>query len=779
MAQVHLSVRQLVEFLLQTGSIDSRFSGFDRAAEGARIHRRLQRAEGKGYDAEVYLKQEYTVKGVEYLIDGRADGIFTEDGLVTVDEIKTVTVPLEEITEDMQPVHWAQGQVYAAIYARQQDLEAIRVRLTYFQVDEEKIVRFSRRFTANELDSFVEDLLTRYAPWAKRARSWQEQRTGSLQALRFPFSEYRAGQRALAAGVYRTLRDGQRLLCQAPTGIGKTISTLFPALKAMGEGCDGRIFYLTARSTTRAAAEGALARLRENQLELRLKSITLTAKDKVCLLEKRECTPEACPYARGYYDRLRDALWQALDEDDFTRAKLEELARRFTLCPFEFGLDVSLWCDVIVGDYNYLFDPVVNLKRFFDAGGDHLFLVDEAHNLPDRARDMHSAGLCKSEVFRCVKLLGKGRGKLKTALNRLNRAFIDLRHQCEEEPGHTFFSAPALTEFDRCVSRVTGPMEEWLEEHREGEAHDTMLDLYFELRQYLRAAEWYDDHFVTQVSAGGSEVRVWQLCLDPSAFVDASLSKGRGAVLFSATLSPAGYFKDILGCTEAKTAALPSPFDSARLGLFCAADVSTRYKDRAQSLEAIARYLHAMAAGQKGNYIAFFPSYSYLAQVREVFCRLFPEVETLVQEAGMDDSAREDFLARFTPAAALLGFGVLGGVFGEGVDLVGRRLIGAAIVGVGLPQVGPRQEMLRRYFDQTRGDGFDYAYRFPGFNKVLQAAGRVIRTAEDKGVVLLIDDRFAAAGYRQLFPEQWRHCRYLYGPEELTEQLSAFWGCDE
>lgn len=779
MAQVHLSVRQLVEFLLQTGSIDSRFSGFDRAAEGARIHRRLQRAEGKGYDAEVYLKQEYTVEGVEYLIDGRADGIFTEDGLVTVDEIKTVTVPLEEITEDMQPVHWAQGQVYAAIYARQQDLEAIRVRLTYFQVDEEKIVRFSRRFTANELDSFVEDLLTRYAPWAKRARSWQEQRTGSLQALRFPFSEYRAGQRALAAGVYRTLRDGQRLLCQAPTGIGKTISTLFPALKAMGEGCDGRIFYLTARSTTRAAAEGALARLRENQLELRLKSITLTAKDKVCLLEKRDCTPEACPYARGYYDRLRDALWQALDEDDFTRAKLEELARRFTLCPFEFGLDVSLWCDVIVGDYNYLFDPVVNLKRFFDAGGDHLFLVDEAHNLPDRARDMHSAGLCKSEVFRCVKLLGKGRGKLKTALNRLNRAFIDLRHQCEEEPGHTFFSAPALTEFDRCVSRVTGPMEEWLEEHREGEAHDTMLDLYFELRQYLRAAEWYDDHFVTQVSAGGSEVRVWQLCLDPSAFVDASLSKGRGAVLFSATLSPAGYFKDILGCAEAKTAALPSPFDPARLGLFCAADVSTRYKDRQQSLEAIARYLHAMAAGQKGNYIAFFPSYSYLAQVYEVFCRLFPEVETLVQEAGMDDSAREDFLARFTPDAALLGFGVLGGVFGEGVDLVGRRLIGAAIVGVGLPQVGPRQEMLRRYFDQTRGDGFDYAYRFPGFNKVLQAAGRVIRTAEDKGVVLLIDDRFAAAGYRQLFPEQWRHCRYLYGPEELTEQLSAFWGKDE
>lgn len=779
MTQVHLSVRQLVEFLLQTGSIDSRFAGFDRAAEGARIHRRLQRAEGKGYDAEVYLKQEYTVEGVDYLIDGRADGIFTEDGLVTVDEIKTVTVPLEDITEDMQPVHWAQGQVYAAIWAHQQGLTEIAVRLTYFQVDEEQIIRFSRHFTAEELDLFVKDLLARYAPWAKRAQSWQEQRTDSLQALRFPFSEYRGGQRAMAAGVYRTLRDGQRLFCQAPTGIGKTMSTLFPALKVMGEGCDGRIFYLTARTTARTAAEGALARLRQSQPELRLKSITLTAKDKVCLLEKRECTPDACPYARGYYDRVRDALWQALDEDDFTRAKLEELARRHTLCPFEFGLDVSLWCDVIVGDYNYLFDPVVNLKRFFESGGDHLFLVDEAHNLPDRARDMHSAGLCKSDVFRCSKLLGKGRSKLKTALNRLNRAFIDLRHQCEEQPEHTFFSAPALTEFDRCVSRVTGPMEEWLEEHREGEAHDTLLDLYFDLRQYLRVAEWYDDHFVTRVSAGSSEVRVWQLCLDPSAFVDASLAKGRGAVLFSATLSPAGYFKDILGCADAKTAALPSPFDPAKLGLFCAADVSTRYKDRQQSLEAIARYLHAMAAGQKGNYIAFFPSYSYLSQVHEVFCRLFPETETLVQESGMDETAREAFLARFAPGAALLGFGVLGGVFGEGVDLVGQRLIGAAIVGVGLPQVGPRQEMLRRYFEQTRGDGFDYAYRFPGFNKVLQAAGRVIRTAGDKGVVLLIDDRFAAAGYRLLFPEHWRNCRYLYGSEELAEQLSAFWGRDE
>ena len=781
MDRVHLSARELVEFLLQRGSIDSRGAGFDRAAEGARIHRRLQRAAGKGYEVEVYLKQEYQAEGLDWLIDGRADGIFAENGLVTVDEIKTVTTPLEEITEEMQPVHWAQGQVYAAIYARQKGLEEIAVRLTYFQVDEEQIIRFTRRYTAGELEDFMAGLLREYAPWAKRARDWQQQRTESLQALAFPFGEYRTGQRAMAAAVYRTLRDGQRLLCQAPTGIGKTMSALFPALKVLAGGCEGRVFYLTARTTARAAAESALARLRQSQPDLRLKSITLTAKDKVCLLEKRECTPEACPYANGYYDRLREALWQALDEDDFTRPRLEELARRHTLCPFEFGLDLSLWCDVIVGDYNYLFDPVVSLKRFFEAGGDHLFLVDEAHNLPDRAREMHSASLEKSQVYRCVKLLGKGRGRPKTALNRLNRAFIELRRRCEEQPERTFFSAEALEDFRRLVERAAGPLEEWLEEHREGEAREELLELYFALREYLRVAEWYDEHFVTQVSAHGAEVRVSQLCLDPAPFVDASLAKGRGAVLFSATLSPAAYFRDILGCTEAKNALLPSPFDPARLGLFCAADVSTRYRDRQQSLEAIARYLHALVAGQRGNYIAFFPSYTYLAQVHEVFCRLFPQVETLVQQAGMDETAREDFLARFSPDAdaALLGFGVLGGVFGEGVDLAGSRLIGAAIVGVGLPQVGPRQEMLRRYFDDTRGDGFDYAYRFPGFNKVLQAAGRVIRTPADRGVVLLIDDRFAAPAYRQLFPAHWRHCRYLYGPAELTEQLAAFWEAEE
>ncbi len=782
MEQVHLSVRQLVEFLMQTGSIDSRFSGFDRANEGARIHRKLQKQAGPGYEAEVYLKQEYQVEQVPYLVDGRADGIFTgEEGTVTIDEIKTVTIPLDQIQEDMKPVHWAQGQVYAAIYARQNELEQTAVQLTYYQVDEEVTVRFCRRYTRQELEDFVTDLLRQYAPWAKRAARWTQQRNEALRRLAFPFAEYRAGQYAMAGAVYRTFRDGGRLLCQAPTGIGKTISTLFPALKAVGEGCGERAFYLTARTTTRQAAESALALLRRDWPDLPVKNITLTAKDTICMLEKRECIPESCPYANGYYDRIRDVLWQALDQNVFTRQDLEQLAQQYKVCPFELGLDLSLWCDVIVGDYNYLFDPVVSLRRFFESGGDYLFLVDEAHNLPDRAREMHSASLTKSQVHEAKKALGKGRSKLKTALNKLNNAFIEMRHQCDEQPGRTFFEKPARTELNRLISRMNAPLEEWLEEHREGELHDQMLTLYFDLRAYLRVAETYDDHYVTQISAYGTEVRVSQLCLDPSEFLDQNFASGRGAVLFSATLSPMDYYRDILGCGEAKCAALPSPFDAANLGLYCAADVSTRYKDRDSSIEPVARYLYQLCQSRVGNYMAFFPSYSYLKQVQERFEELYPQVRTLVQQPGMEESEKQSFLEQFVPSPSetLLAFGVLGGVFGEGIDLAGDRLIGTAIVGVGLPQVNPRQEILRDYFEETRGSGFAYAYQYPGFNKVLQAAGRVIRTASDRGIVLLIDGRFAQSQYRRLFPAHWAHCRYCYGPDELANQLSAFWNRPE
>ena len=435
----------------------------------------MQRAAVKeypDYEAEAALRQEFGCEGITYTLEGRADGLFTDrDGMRTIDEIKTTTLPPEFITGEQSPEHWAQAQCYAAIYALQNDLPAMRVRLTYYQVDEELEFNFTHDYTAEALQDIVQGLLTQYAPWARRAAAWQRDRRASLQALTFPFAGYRPGQRAMIGAVYKTCCEGGQLLCQAPTGIGKTMSVLFPALKALEDG--GPVFYLTARGTTRAAAENAVAVLHDHDASLKLRSVTLTAKDKICLQDRRECTPEACPYANGYFDRVKTALWDGLDTPTLTADALRELARRHRVCPFELGL--GLWCDVVIGDYNYLFDPVVHLARFFESRGDYLFLVDEAHNLPGRARDMHSASLCKSAFFDARKRLGKGKSSLKNALTKINNLFIEWRHRCEEAEGRTFFERERADAFDRALQKLCEPLEIWLDEHRDPDYDDVSL----------------------------------------------------------------------------------------------------------------------------------------------------------------------------------------------------------------------------------------------------------------------------------------------------------------
>ncbi len=787
---VTLPVRQLAEFLLRGGSIDDRFGGFDRANEGARLHRLLQKQakrEYADYQAEVALRETLVCAGVEYTVEGRADGIFTAaDGVTVIDEIKTTTLPPEHITADHAPEHWGQGQLYAAIYAEQQGLAAVRVQLCYYQTDEEQLYTFTRDCTAADLRAFLTGLLTEYAPWAKRAAAERAARSASLAALTFPFDAYRPGQRAMAAKVYETCMQGGQLLCQAPTGIGKTMSVLFPALKALGAGVAGPVFYLTARGTTRAAAEDALALLRGSAPDLRLRSLSLTAKEKICPCAGSECSPDGCPYANGYYDRLRPALWAALDTPALTAAALRAVAEQYTVCPFELGLELSLWSDVIIGDYNYLFDPVVRLQRFFERRGDYLFLVDEAHNLPERARDMHSASLRKGDFAAAKKCLGKGKSRLHRALGRVNDCFLEWRHRCAEGAGDDRFGRvlfrPQRDEvFDTALQRLCEPLQQWLEEHRvPDEAHAILLQLYFDVREWLRVADGFDEHYTLQAAVYGREVCLTQLCLDPSAFLAADFARGRAAVLYSATLGPAGYYKDICGVPQAAAVALRSPFPPQNLGLFCACDVSTRYKDRAQSADRVAGYLAALASARPGNYLAFFPSYRYLEDIWQRFTALYPDLPTLKQESGLDEAGRAAFLAHFAPQpqGTLLGFAVLGGVFGEGVDLAGERLIGVAVVGPGLPQVNARQEQLRTYFEATRGAGFDYAYRYPGMNKVLQAAGRLIRTPQDRGAVLLLDDRFSAPAYRALMPPHWSHLQSVTSIDALQQKLQDFWQTD-
>lgn len=780
---VKLAVRELTEFLLQSGSIDNRFGGADRALLGTKLHRKLQKEAGPGYEAEVPLSMELLFHEKRYVLEGRADGIFTENGLLTVDEIKSTGVPLEMIEADFNAAHWGQARCYAYILSVTRGLEQMALRLTYIQVDTLEVKRFFKTETMESLELFIQTLLGDYEKWVLYRQEWEKTRTASIKALPFPFP-YRAGQRELAVAVYRTIQQKGRLFCQAPTGIGKTLSTLFPAVKAMGEGLAEHIFYLTAKTITRQAGEEAYGLLRRQGL--RMKTVTLTAKDKLCFLEERNCNPELCPYADGYYNRARDAVYALLTApetadgsgDAFTRDRLEEAARAYHICPFELSLDLSLWCEGIICDYNYLFDPVASLQRYFaDKQGDYVFLVDEAHNLVDRAREMYSASLVKSDLMALKKSLGKGGGELRRSLRELNAHMVALRKLCGTEG---FLVRPEPEEaLCNAAARFSAAASLWLEEHREATPlRRQLLERSFEISFFLRILEFFDGHYRALYSAHGSEVVARLLCLDPSALLSERLEKGRGAVLFSATLSPLNYYREVLGGGPlAKRCALPSPFPQENLCLLCAGRISTKFRDREASLIPIAQMLYTLISARQGNYLAYFPSYRYLQDVYELFRAQYPQVDTIVQTGAMDEAAREGFLLRFESggASTLLGFCVLGGIFSEGVDLKGDRLIGTAVVGVGLPQLGPEPDLLRDYYNEKSGMGFEYAYRYPGMNKVLQAAGRVIRGPEDCGVALLIDSRFPENAYQTLFPAHWSHWRMVNHTRDLSALLSDFW----
>lgn len=777
---VALSVRDLVAFILRSGSIDTRFGGFDRAAEGARIHRKLQKEAGEGYMAEVTLAETTDLEAFTFRIQGRADGIFVENGETIIDEIKTTTGSLEDMDEDSRPVHWAQAKCYGYIYAKQKGLSFITVQLTYYQVDTQEIRQLRKTFSLPALRDFYYGLLAGYMRWAEMQKRWVECRNESIFALAFPYKAYRRGQREMAVAVFNTIKKGERLFCQAPTGIGKTLSTIFPAIKAMGAAQVEKVFYLTAKTITRQAAVDAFDLMTKSGLNMR--RVTLTAKDKVCFLESSSCNPDDCPYADGYYDRSGDVLYEVLQKQTvFSREAVEAIAREHDLCPFEFALDLSLWCDAVICDYNYLFDPQVALKRFFaEAPGDYVFLIDEAHNLVDRAREMYSAGLKKSDFLNLMRNLEKKDKTLMGPLKKVNQAFIDLRKSCPD--GRSRMSEEALGDFNELLAFFCFGCEAFQKKHPNHPAAEGVLALYFEARSYLKIAEFYDTHYVTTIHVYGSEVLLYQHCLDPSTLIRSRMACGKATVLFSATLAPLPYFISVLGGDE-KTPRyeLPSPFTPARLGILLADTISTRYVDRDQSIGPVAQMINAFAAAKTGNYMVYFPSYAYMNAVCDWFETAFPTLTILRQEREMGETQREAFLAAFDAenTETLIGFCVMGGIYAEGIDLKGDRLIGTVIVGVGLPQMGDDRNLLRNYYDKNQGNGFDYAYKFPGMNKVLQAVGRVIRDASDRGMVLFIDSRFGESGYRSLFPPHLAHYIRVRNAEDVKGEAKTFWAEDE
>ncbi|MGD8369121.1 MAG: ATP-dependent DNA helicase [Desulfobacterales bacterium] len=779
-----IGVRDIVARVLRSGDLAFAFSGPSRAMAAIRAHQRIQQSRPAGYMAEVPVSGERETARFVLQIGGRIDGILPGGDPPVVEEIKTTAADPDEAAEAENPLHWGQLKVYAYLYAAQNELDAVLTRLTYFQLDTGNTRQVEKRFSFDALRLFFDELVDRYAAWATTVVDFRRLRGRSIDGLLFPYPDYRPGQREMAVSVYRTIRDSGHHLVQAATGIGKTMAGLFPAIKAMGEGLTEKIFYLTARTTARTAAEAAAAALLERGM--RLKVLTLTAKDKICFLPAADCRPEACPHARGHYDRINAAVDDAFSHDEMTRSRVEAAAEAHRVCPFELSLELSLWADLIICDYNYAFDPRVYLRRFFEEEtGGYTFLVDEAHNLVDRSREMFSAELQKQPFLDVRRKLKTALPGVFKAMGRINTWMLKTKKAglaAIPDEGETAWadSTPPETLLLQ-LRRFASGAERWLAKNRQTDFREPLQELYFAASAFLRIAERYDDRYVTVYRAEKKDLSVKLFCVDPSGNMAQALNRCRAAVFFSATLTPMDYFREVFGCGDsAGMRTLPSPFPTDRLGIFVYDQASTYFRDRAATAPAVARAIRTLIEEKEGNYLLFFPSYAYLEQVLSRFAAEAPHVETLVQKPAMAETDREAFLARFSAAntRTLAGFAVMGGIFGEGIDLAGDRLSGAAVVGVGLPGICLERDVIRRYYAEANGLGFEYAYQYPGINRVMQAAGRVIRSAEDRGAVLLIDTRFSGPRYRSLFPAHWQP-QTVRSIRDLQHGLRRFWSSTE
>ncbi len=774
---IRISVRNLVEFILRSGDLDNRRSKMaDKEAMlmGGKIHRKIQKKMESAYQAEVSLRHETIYEELSIQVEGRADGISRAQDVVLVDEIKGVYRDLARLESPVE-VHEAQAKCYAYFYAYDHQQKAMQVQLTYCNMETEDIKRFCKTYTFEELELWYQKLVDEYYRWVRFQFQWRKRRDQSMEGVEFPF-EYRRGQKEIVAGGYHVIQKKKQLFLQAPTGVGKTMSTVYPSVRAVGAGLAEKIFYLTAKTITRTVAQEAFLLLQEKGVEFKV--ATITAKEKLCLCDEMECNPQECPYARGHFDRINEAVYELwTTKNHYTRDILQEHARKWQVCPFEMCLDLSVWTDGVICDYNYVFDPNVYLKRFFAEGtkGDYIFLIDEAHNLVDRGRQMYSAALYKEEVLKIRKSLKPYGGKVIRELNRLNQFLLELKRECESyEVLESIGNLPVL------LMKVMGELESFLEEPPQPEVGKEALEFYFTVRDFLNICDLLDENYkiyVQNLEDGGFQLRLF--CVNPAKNLENCLEKGSCAVFFSATLLPLRYYRRVFSTHEDDYAiCAASPFSQERRCLLVGADVSSKYTRRGYGeYRRIAEYIARAVNTHPGNYMVFFPSHRLLRDVYEIYEQEFsmPHVHSLCQSSVMSEQERESFLSEFQSGrGTLVGFCVMGGIFSEGIDLLGDRLIGALIVGTGIPQVGTENEILKAFYDERGENGFDYAYRYPGMNKVLQAAGRVIRTQKDRGIILLLDERFCQRENLSLFPEEWSN----YQVSKITsveKQLKKFW----
>jgi len=785
---ITVSVQDLIEYAIKEGDLASGAYSPSRAVEGTRGHAAVRKmiqqslSEDDIYEAEVPITFRMEGGSLALEVSGRIDGLLKNASGVTIHEIKTTMLPLGQIEHDHDPQHWAQAKCYAYMFAHMYGLDSIGIRMTYYQLDEQQEKSFIDLYSLDTLEEFFMPLALDCIDWHEKLSNWADVRDNSIRQLTFPYPCCRKGQQELMDDVYDTIENREMLFAQAPTGTGKTVAALFPSVMALGDGLISKIFYLTAKTTTRSLAEKSLEDMRKKGL--RIKSITITAKEKICFCSETICNKDYCEYAKNYYGKIKKAVSDALQEDTLDRPVIEKYAVKYSICPFELTLDLSLFCDVIICDYNYLYDSRVSLKRYFSQRGNYCFLVDEAHNLVDRARDMYSAELSKRTFFRIKRSAKEELPEIYDVLDKLYKFFLDTSKAMTEDDddhGRGFYRVRRVRPDDlyKLLERFTGVIEDLLPRIPAISFMDELFEAFYDSLHFMKITELYDERYVTCFDKSSADFKIKLYCVDPSKLLRDAMKKGRASILFSATLSPMEYFTSMLGGGEdARVSVIPSPFPRENLCVYVDDSISTKYKTRQFSYDNIAQTILETVTLRTGNYMVFFPSFEYLNEVYFRFMGIKYGIRTICQTPAMSEAARQEFLSEFeqTGETSLVGFAVMGGVFGEGIDLTGDKLSGAIIIGVGLPQVCNERNIIRRYFDEKSGNGFEYAYIYPGINRVLQAAGRVIRTEDDMGVVILLDERFSNHIYRELLPPEWTPIPRMSDGCLLTDVLQDFWG---
>ena len=772
---IKISIRNLVEFIMRHGSIDNRYTSSIKAIEGIRGHQRVQKSYGDNYTAEVPLKYTLTYEDLEIMVEGRADGILIEEDKTIIDEIKTTTKDLLLIDENTNPLHWAQAKCYGYIYSMQNELDNIDIQITYYNIDTKSTRILRQNYTLNELEEFFFWLIDEYKTWAQLENDWVNKRNESIKKLKFPFENYRLGQRELAVRVYKSITDSKKCFAQAPTGTGKTISTIFPAIKAMGEDKTSKIFYLTAKTITREVAQNTISLMRKK--DLKLKAVTITAKEKICKMDEVNCNPEYCPYANGYFDRINNSLKDILAKyNDYSKDNIEKISEEYMLCPFELSLDLTNLSDVIICDYNYVFDPRVYLKRFFDTKTtDYTFLIDEAHNLVDRAREMYSATLNEEKFVKVKKLISKKDKRITRVIKEIQSYFEDKLEDLTTLDENDLVESEAPLELCEILSSFIKFVDEYLA--RTNEENEELMDLYFDVYSFLSISDFYDKNYTTIYTKTFNGMTIKIYCVNPQKVIEEKMKKAKSNIIFSATLIPMDYFMKMYSYDEEDFIInLKSPFDVKNRLLMIGDNVATTYNKRFETSEDIASYIANCVQAKKGNYMVFFPSYKYMDLVFDKMKENYPNINTSIQESNMSEEEKEEFLSMFDEdnKETHVGFCVLGGHFSEGIDLTNDKLIGVIIVGVGMPQIGIEREIIKDHMKDSN-KGFDYAYVYPGMIKVLQAAGRCIRTDDDKGVILLLDNRYSQRRYQSLFPYEWYPNFRVRKSDDVKTLCEKFW----